>query len=90
MYYTTNPARRCSCAVQAVAGASGAFTKGVDSTAQPQEALVAGKQLAKDVGCVVAITGAVDLVCISVLGSQMEASSCASFDYGLQRLTLVV
>ena len=48
--------------IMAVAGATGAVTRGVDSTAKAEEALDAGAQLAKEVGCVVAITGAVDLV----------------------------
>ena len=48
--------------IMAVAGAAGTTTKGVDSTAESEEALEAGRQLARDVGCVVAITGAVDLV----------------------------
>ena len=48
--------------IMAVAGAAGATTKGVDSTAEAEEALAAGKQLAREVGCVVAITGVVDLV----------------------------
>ena len=48
--------------IMAVAGAAGATTKGVDSTAEAEDALEAGKQLAREAGCVVAITGAVDLV----------------------------
>ena len=48
--------------IMAVAGVAGASSKGVDSTAQSEEALEAGKRLAKDVGCIVAISGATDLV----------------------------
>lgn len=47
--------------MMAVAGMGGA-TKGVDSTAGSHEALESGKRLAKELGCIVAISGAVDLV----------------------------
>ncbi len=47
--------------IMAVAGAAGK-TKGVDSTAEPTHALEHAKQLAKDLGCIVAISGATDLV----------------------------
>ena len=47
--------------IMAVAGAAGT-TKGVDSTSKPTDALEHGKQLARDLGCVVAISGATDLV----------------------------
>ncbi|GMH39913.1 hypothetical protein BSKO_07817 [Bryopsis sp. KO-2023] len=47
--------------IMAVAGAAGK-TKGVDSVATSDEALDLGQQLAKDVGCIVAISGAEDLV----------------------------
>ncbi|KAK9904093.1 hypothetical protein WJX75_004445 [Coccomyxa subellipsoidea] len=47
--------------IMAVAGAAGK-TKGVDSTAEPSHALEYAKQLAKDLGCIVAISGATDLV----------------------------
>jgi hydroxyethylthiazole kinase len=60
--YKPNLIRGNASEIMAVAGASGAFTKGVDSTANPDEALEAGKKLAQDVGCIVAITGAVDVV----------------------------
>jgi hydroxyethylthiazole kinase-like sugar kinase family protein len=36
--------------------------KGVDSTAASHEALQAAKQLAADYGCIVAVSGATDLV----------------------------
>ena len=48
--------------ILALAGAAGT-TKGVDSTARSDEALEAGKALAEQVGCIVAISGAIDLVC---------------------------
>ena len=47
--------------VMALAGAAGGV-KGVDSTAASHEALEAAKALARDHGCVVAVSGAVDLV----------------------------
>jgi len=47
--------------IMAVAGAAGVTTKGVDSTAEPEEALELGKRLAAEAGCVVAISGATDL-----------------------------
>ena len=46
----------------AVAGAEGAVTRGVDSTAATSDALRSGKQLAQEYGCIVGISGAVDLV----------------------------
>jgi hydroxyethylthiazole kinase len=46
----------------AVAGAAGVTTKGVDSTAEAEEALELGKRLAREAGCIVAISGATDLV----------------------------
>ena len=46
----------------AVAGAAGAVTRGVDSTADPSDALASGKQLAKEYSCIVGISGANDLV----------------------------
>ena len=42
--------------------ACSATTRGVDSTAAAHEALQAGKALAREHGCVVAISGAEDLV----------------------------
>ena len=48
--------------IMALAGAAGAVTRGVDSTSEPEEALEVAKQLALDTGCVIAISGAVDLV----------------------------
>lgn len=48
--------------IMALAGAAG-VTRGVDSTAEPEEALQLAKQLALEAGCVVAVSGAVDLVC---------------------------
>lgn len=47
--------------VMAVAGAVGSV-RGVDSTASAAEALELGQTLARRVGCVVAISGATDLV----------------------------
>ncbi len=47
--------------IMAVAGAAGVTTKGVDSTAEPEEALELGKRLAAETNCVVAISGATDL-----------------------------
>lgn len=47
--------------IMAIAGAAGT-TKGVDSTAKSEDALEAGKALAREVNCIVAITGATDLV----------------------------
>jgi hydroxyethylthiazole kinase len=49
----------------AIAGAAGT-TKGVDSTAQSEDALEAGKALARETKCIVAITGATDLVGLHV------------------------
>ena len=62
--------------IMAVAGVAGASSKGVDSTAQSEEALEAGKRLAKDVGCVVAISGATDLVGVSLPDVQVPACAC--------------
>lgn len=45
-----------------MAGAAGAGGRGVDSTVASEAALAAARQLAADQGCLVAITGAVDLV----------------------------
>ena len=53
--------------VLAIAGAMGAISKGVDTTAEPEAALDAAKQLARQYSCVMAISGATDLV--SKLGS---------------------
>ena len=53
--------------ILAIAGAAGT-TKGGDSTAKSEEALEAGKALAKEVKCVVAITGATDLVGLHTSG----------------------
>jgi hydroxyethylthiazole kinase-like sugar kinase family protein len=61
----------------AVAGAAGK-TKGVDSTAEPSHALEYAKQLAKDLGCIVAISGATDLVrsqSCKVLLANMQVST---------------
>lgn len=55
----------------ALAGASGTG-KGVDSTAETENALELGKQLATSYETVVAITGAVDLVRLDLKGP----SSC--------------
>ncbi len=51
--------------IMAIAGAAGT-TKGVDSTAQSEDALEAGKALARETKCIVAITGATDLVGLHV------------------------
>ena len=59
--------------IMAVAGVAGASSKGVDSTAQSEEALAAGKRLAQDVGCVVAISGATDLVGVWLSDDQVSA-----------------
>lgn len=45
-----------------MAGAAGATTRGVDSTAATTQALASGQQLAKEFGCIVGISGAEDLV----------------------------
>ena len=47
--------------ILALAGAAGK-TKGVDSSADPSDALLLGKQLAKQYHTVVAISGPTDLV----------------------------
>ena len=47
--------------IMALAGAAGS-TRGVDSTAESSEALELGKQLARDLRTVVAISGKVDYV----------------------------
>ena len=47
--------------IMAVAGAVGVTTKGVDSTAEAEDALELGKRLAVDAGCIVAVSGATDL-----------------------------
>lgn len=48
--------------IMAIAGAAGAVTRGVDSTADTSDALTSGKQLAKEYRCIVGISGANDLV----------------------------
>ena len=48
--------------IMAVAGAAGVSTKGVDSTVEAEQALELGERLARERGCVVAISGATDLV----------------------------
>ncbi|KAL0047179.1 hypothetical protein WJX82_008765 [Trebouxia sp. C0006] len=48
--------------IMAVAGAAGATTRGVDSTAAPSDALASGKKLAQEYGCIVGISGADDLI----------------------------
>ena len=48
--------------ILAVAGATGASTRGVDSTATPSDALASGQKLALEYGCIVGISGADDLV----------------------------
>lgn len=50
--------------IMAIAGAAG-NTKGVDSTAESTDALEHAKRLAKDLGCIVAVSGAIDLVIFS-------------------------
>jgi hydroxyethylthiazole kinase len=50
--------------IMAVAGAAGATTRGVDSTAATSDALASGKKLAQEYGCIVGISGADDLVSI--------------------------
>lgn len=47
--------------IMAVAGAAGK-TKGVDSTAESTDALEHAKRLAKELSCIVAVSGATDLV----------------------------
>ncbi len=47
--------------IMAIAGATG-NTKGVDSTAESTDALEHAKRLAKEFGCIVAVSGATDLV----------------------------
>ena len=66
--------------IMAVAGVAGASSKGVDSTEQSEEALEAGRQLATDIGCVVAISGATDLVGVSLSG---VLGPCLCFVWGL-------
>lgn len=68
--------------VMTVAGAAGAGGRGVDSTVASEAALAAGMQLARQQRCLVAITGAADLVrhsaacaCVSVF--QHETFRCA-------------
>jgi hydroxyethylthiazole kinase len=48
--------------ILAVAGSAGAGGRGTDSTVGPEAALEAGKQLARQQECIVAISGASDLV----------------------------
>ena len=48
--------------IMAVAGSAGAGGRGTDSTVDVQAALKAGKQLARQQGCIVVISGATDLV----------------------------
>ena len=50
--------------IMAVAGAAGATTRGLDSTAATSDALASGKKLAQEYGCIVGISGADDLVSI--------------------------
>ena len=52
--------------IMAVAGAAGATSRGVDSTAATSDALASGKQLAQEYGCIVGISGAEDLVSLSM------------------------
>ncbi len=47
--------------IMALAGAAGS-TRGVDSTAESEEALALGKQLSLDLGAIVAISGREDYV----------------------------
>jgi hydroxyethylthiazole kinase len=54
------------CLFVAAAAAAAADIKGVDSTAASHEALDAAKQLAAEHNCVVAVSGAVDLVSAEV------------------------
>ncbi len=58
--------------IMAVAGAAGATTRGVDSTAATSDALASGKKLAQEYGCIVGISGADDLV------STFATASCAT------------
>lgn len=57
--------------IMAVAGAAGATTRGVDSTAATSDALASGKQLAQEYGCIVGISGADDLVSAYVDAERM-------------------
>lgn len=50
--------------IMALAGAAGS-TRGVDSTAESEEALALGKQLSLDLGAIVAISGREDYVSLS-------------------------
>lgn len=58
--------------IMAVAGATGAVTRGVDSTALPSDALESGKQLAKKYECIVGISGAEDLVSLLRLNAKIR------------------
>ncbi len=58
--------------IMAVAGAAGATTRGVDSTAATSDALASGKNLAREYGCIVGISGADDLVSISPVSASCD------------------
>lgn len=62
--------------IMALAGAAGT-TRGVDSTAESSEALELGKQLALDLGTIVAISGKVDYVRLPFTCSSSAAKGCA-------------
>ena len=51
-----------ACKVEVVGGGGAGGGKGVDSTAGSEEALPAGIALAKHFKCVIAISGAVDII----------------------------
>lgn len=64
--------------IMALAGAAGT-TRGVDSTAQSSEALEMGRQLARDLGTIIAISGKTDYVGdFAPLSSDPRPVFCAS------------
>ena len=62
--------------IMAVAGAAGATTRGVDSTAAPSDAVASGKQLAKKYECIVGISGKEDLVRLHVNTAEADHILC--------------
>lgn len=75
--------------IMAVAGSAGAGGRGTDSTVGPEAALEAGQQLARQQGCVVAISGATDLVRYDLhcQGQRHMSCACQSVKLELQRTT---
>lgn len=75
----------------AVAGAAGARSRGVDSTAASLDALESGKQLAKKYECIVGISGKEDLVRLHMNKScRASISMCPVLASDIAEVTAII